>query len=550
MGRRSSKPFWARDYRKSAYNRQYYFKKKMQDKLASVGIMLLGGAVIFGWLFPSHNTTNNTNIDAISPKSASATIPSPERASVLGKSYLPDFDCSVNHSKDSIATMLCQNSEAAKHELIFDQSYYALRQIVGKDGWKALKQEVVSDDAEFAECLNPPTAPDDQRPPLADPTCYITHMDALTEKYKGRLTGAPLQEASRSIDQHIALQQDLINLGFLRGTSQADGVYGEGTRAAIIKWQKSRGDAVADGFLSDSDAERLSSQSALLPSTAPVLRDTSSVAPVHPYEAVPAIHSDNDQSGSNALYYLIIFVVGIAALYAVAKIMQAKAYQAAWDAVSKEIFSQKLNLQISRAQKLTKDQYGTLQTEAWATEISYFMKTRIDGIINSGITNENLRQKLRASAINLISDLAAHPLPVNAGTSAYVSNPAVFDTRMNPFDYEQHCALILRNAGWDAHATQKSGDQGADVIAKKGNVRIVVQCKLYSGTVGNDAVQQAFAAQNFQGANGAIVATNSTFSQSARQVAATTGVILSHHTQLPTAAEEIYSRVNDLPFIP
>jgi hypothetical protein len=463
----------------------------------------------------------------------------------FAQDYTPDFNCSLDHSKDSIATMLCENSETAKHELMFDQTYYALRQIVGKDGWKTLKQEVVADDAAFAECLDPSTPVGPLGIPQADPTCYITHMDALTDKYKARLTGAALQEANRSIDQHIALQQDLINLGFLKGASQADGVYGEGTRAAIIKWQKSNGDAVTDGFLSDSDAVRLSSEAENPQPATSVVRDAPPEVSAPQDTSNPNIHSYNDQSESNLPYYLIILAVGIAALYAVAKTLQAKAYQATWDAVSKEIFAQKLNLQIARSQKLIKDQYGTLKTAAWEKEISYFMETRIDGIINAGITNENLRQKLRINAVNLIADLAAHPLPVNAGTSSYTSDPTVFDTRMNPFDYEQHCALILRNAGWDAHATQKSGDQGADVIARKGNVRIVVQCKLYSGTVGNDAVQQAFAAQNFQGANGAIVATNSTFSQSARQVAATTGVILAHHTQLPTAAEEIYTRVND-----
>ena len=463
--------------------------------------------------------------------------------------YKPDFNCSADHTKDSIATMLCENSEAAKHELMFDQAYYALRQIVGKDGWKTLKQEIIADDAAFAECLDPSSLVGPQNIPQADPTCYITHMDTLTDKYKARLSGAPLQEADRPIDQHIALQQDLINLGFLKSSSRADGVYGEGTRAAIMQWQKSHEDMVADGFLSDSDAIRLDSETKNLPVSKAVMDRNSpdaSILPEKPDQTTD-IHSYNHQSGSNVPYYFMIFAAVVIALYATAKTLQTKAYQATWDAVSKEISFQKLNLQIARTQKLTKDQYGTLQTAAWAREISYFMETRIDNIIDSGTTNKNLRQKLRANAINMIADLAAHPLPVNAGTTAYISDPTVFDTRMDPFDYEQHCALILRNAGWDAHATKKSGDQGADVIARKGNVRIVVQCKLYSGTVGNDAVQQAFAAQNFQGASGAIVATNSTFSQSARQVAATTGVILVHHTQLPTAAEEIYTRVNDLP---
>lgn len=455
--------------------------------------------------------------------------------------YKPDFNCSADHSKDSIATMLCQNSEAAKHELIFDQTYYALRNVVGKEGWKALKQEVGADDAVLGECLDPSNLIAPQNIPQADPVCYITHMDALTDKYKSRLHGASLEEANRPIDQHIALQQDLIDLGFLGAGAQADGVYGEGTRAAIIKWQKSHGDNEASGFIADEDAAKLSSEAERTTS----FEGSSQAARVESPSPQPAIPTNNSQPGSSFPYYLVFFAAIGAILYACVKSLQNKAYQATWDAVTKEIFDQKINLQIARTQKLTTDQYGTLQTAAWAKEINYFMRTRIEGIINSGVNNQNLRQKLRSNAINLIEDVASAPLPVNAGNAEYISNPSVFDVRMSPFDYEQHCALILSNAGWDAHATQKSGDQGADVIARKGNVRIVVQCKLYSGTVGNDAVQQAFSAQNFQGANGAIVATNSTFSQSARQIAATTGVILVHHTQLPTAAEEIYNRTND-----
>ncbi|MCH4026207.1 MAG: restriction endonuclease [Acetobacter fabarum] len=549
MSRKSSKPFWAKNYKKAAYNRQYYFKKKMQDKFASVAIMFFGGAVIFGWLFPSHDHAHKSNITSISPKSAYAANSYLNDTSSSNATYRPDFNCSSDHSKDSIATMLCQNSEAAKHELIFDQTYYALRQVVGKDGWKALKQEVGADDTILKECLDSSKSTSPQNIPQADPVCYITHMDALTDKYKSRLYGPSLEEASRPIEQHIALQNDLIALGFLGGNAQADGVYGESTRAAIIKWQKSHGDSDVTGFISDDDADKLSQEVEKIAPSGGNLQ-SSGVAFSAPEPASnSSTHNDDSQSGSNFPYYLALFAAICAALYVFVKSMQKKAYQATWDSVSKEIFSQKLNLQIARTQKLTTDQYGTLQTAAWVREINYFMETRIEGIIISGINNPTLRQKLRLNAINLITEVASDPLPVNTGSTAYVSNPSVFDTRMSPFDYEQHCALILSNAGWDAHATQKSGDQGADVIARKGNVRIVVQCKLYSGTVGNDAVQQAFAAQNFQGANGAIVATNSTFSQSARQVAATTGVILVHHTQLPTAAEEIYNRTNDQPIL-
>ena len=169
--------------------------------------------------------------------------------------YKPDFNCSSDHSKDSIATMLCQNSEAAKHELIFDQTYYALRNVVGKDGWKSLKLEAIADDEGLKDCIAPPTP--DGALPLADPACYITKMDAITDKYKQRLSGNALQEASRSIDQHIALQQRLIDMGYLPSGSIADGVYGESTRQAISTWQRVTQQSDIDGFISNSQASSL-----------------------------------------------------------------------------------------------------------------------------------------------------------------------------------------------------------------------------------------------------------------------------------------------------
>lgn len=176
--------------------------------------------------------------------------------------YKPDFNCASDHSKDSIATMLCQNSEAAKHELIFDQTYYALRSIVGKEGWKGLKVEAISDDEGLKDCIASP--PPDGTLPTADPACYITKMDAITEKYRQRLSGNALQEATRPIDQHIAIQQKLIDLGYLPAGSVADGVYGESTRQAISTWQRVSQQPNMDGFVSDVEA------SALLNSSRPI----------------------------------------------------------------------------------------------------------------------------------------------------------------------------------------------------------------------------------------------------------------------------------------
>ncbi len=82
--------------------------------------------------------------------------------------------------------------------------------------------------------------------------------------------------------------------------------------------------------------------------------------------------------------------------------------------------------------------------------------------------------------------------------------------------------------------TAVTGDQGADVLAERNGVRLVLQCKLYNQPVGNKAVQEVYAARNFQGCDIAAVVSNAAFTPSARQIAATTGVHLLHHDQLVT----------------
>ena len=104
---------------------------------------------------------------------------------------------------------------------------------------------------------------------------------------------------------------------------------------------------------------------------------------------------------------------------------------------------------------------------------------------------------------------------------------------LTPEDYEHHCAERLRRAGWSAEVTGMSGDQGVDVLAERGSLRLAVQCKLhFANPVGNKAVQEAHAAAGFADADLAAVVSNRDFTRSAEQLAAKLGVLLLHHTEL------------------
>lgn len=62
------------------------------------------------------------------------------------------------------------------------------------------------------------------------------------------------EEATRPIDDHIALQRKLQALGFLPSEVVPDGVYGDATRRAILRWQEQASQPNRDGFLGNDDA--------------------------------------------------------------------------------------------------------------------------------------------------------------------------------------------------------------------------------------------------------------------------------------------------------
>ena len=87
-------------------------------------------------------------------------------------------------------------------------------------------------------------------------------------------------------------------------------------------------------------------------------------------------------------------------------------------------------------------------------------------------------------------------------------------------EFESYVAGILKESGYqDVRGTPTTGDQGADLIAKKDGKSIVIQAKRYQGAVGNKAVQEVMGAVSFYGADEGWVVTNATFTPSAKALA-------------------------------
>lgn len=101
-------------------------------------------------------------------------------------------------------------------------------------------------------------------------------------------------------------------------------------------------------------------------------------------------------------------------------------------------------------------------------------------------------------------------------------------------DFESYlCGVVNEFACAECVQTKASGDQGVDLIVTLNDGRhIAIQCKLYSTPVGNDAVQQVIAGRVFYKCDLAAVVTNNTYTDSATELASSSGVTLLHYSEL------------------
>jgi restriction system protein len=173
-----------------------------------------------------------------------------------------------------------------------------------------------------------------------------------------------------------------------------------------------------------------------------------------------------------------------------------------------------------RVQLIYTDHYGVEKLDKWEKEKLY-------------IASSVINPKLQAEGFGSLPNQFLLPLIEHAVCSVEITKEVADFTKVSTgIQYEQYCAQTLQEVGWNAQLTKATGDQGTDIIAERDGRRIVVQCKFYSSPVGNKAVQEAAAARLHERADQAIVVSNATYTNAARQLAGTTGVILLHHDDL------------------
>jgi restriction system protein len=160
-------------------------------------------------------------------------------------------------------------------------------------------------------------------------------------------------------------------------------------------------------------------------------------------------------------------------------------------------------------QTVFEDEYGRLHLGNWGAEVARFINS-------TGFEFQIMKD-------HEVLDFVTKKI-LKTSKPATNSNK-LFDSH-DPYGFEAHCAERLRNNGWKAQPTKKSGDQGADVIAVKNGISVAIQCKLYSKPVGNKAVQEVISGKLYNSTDFAVVVASKGYTRSAKKLAQKTGVLL------------------------
>lgn len=233
----------------------------------------------------------------------------------------------------------------------------------------------------------------------------------------------------------------------------------------------------------------------------------------------------------------IIVLLAIAAFFAIMFLWagsigkQAQSDLASATAKTERVVSEHLVTLANRRDALLRvDHYGVVEGKSWNKEVQHF----IDKVVLPTLS-EKEREVIVAGGINQFFQ----PL-IEDRLSEFCASRTIADEiplGTTPVEFEGMCAQVLRECGWQASTTSGSGDQGADVIGTREGIKFVLQCKLYSGAVGNKAVQEVIAAKSFYRANIAAVVTNAQFTPSAHQLANSSGIELVHFSDLRRVVE-------------
>lgn len=191
-------------------------------------------------------------------------------------------------------------------------------------------------------------------------------------------------------------------------------------------------------------------------------------------------------------------------------------------------------LAVKRRQLELAGEYGNVESHKWHSEIGQFIAN------NPRMRESILELDAHCQTLGVAFDWAAHLMSFVdkvVKPAQHLPEPS----RSDGIGFERACLASLISAGWQANITKASGDQGVDIIARKDEMSIAVQCKNQNIPVGNGAVQEVHAGKTFYETDFAVVVSASGFTPSAVQLAQTLGVHLVDSSILNTLDERLRS---------
>jgi hypothetical protein len=108
-------------------------------------------------------------------------------------------------------------------------------------------------------------------------------------------------------------------------------------------------------------------------------------------------------------------------------------------------------------------------------------------------------------------------------------------------EFERALARLYTDMGYSVHQTKGSGDEGIDLILRKDNKEIIVQCKGHEKPIGVGAVRDLYGVMMHSGAEGAVLACPVGFTDGVRKFANGKPIDLLAAKEIVEMAESVHN---------
>jgi restriction endonuclease Mrr len=218
---------------------------------------------------------------------------------------------------------------------------------------------------------------------------------------------------------------------------------------------------------------------------------------------------------------ILLFLVIVFDLLSLKSILTEASFVAELDSVIAENME---SLKRNHSILVQRDLNGQPMLAKWHAYVNQFITNNVQPALSEA-NRQRLKKKYRTLAVRRTNERTVEALRLSSANVPFTSE-------LSPTEYEGFCANELRMAGWAVRLTPVVGDQGVDLIAEKEGVRVAIQCKRYSRSVGNKAVQEIAAGRMHHNASYGAVVSNSRFTEAAKALASSNGISLLHHKDL------------------